>query len=56
MADYEVGYKKPPHHSRFKAGNRANPHGRGKRKQRTEAEIVNEVMSRPVRYGSARNT
>jgi len=50
MADYKVGYKKPPHHSRFKLGNRANPHGRGKRQQRTEAEIVNEVMSRPVKF------
>jgi hypothetical protein len=50
MADYEVGYKKPPHHSQFKPGNRANPHGRGKRKQRTEAEIMNEVMSRPVKF------
>jgi hypothetical protein len=37
MADYEVGYKKPPRHSQFKPGNRANPHGRGKRKVRTEA-------------------
>ena len=43
MADYEVGYKKPPRHSQFKPGNRANPHGRGKRKLRTEAEIVNEA-------------
>jgi hypothetical protein len=25
MADYETGYKKPPKHSQFKPGNRANP-------------------------------
>jgi hypothetical protein len=50
MADYKVGYKKPPHHSRFKPGNRANPHGRSKRQQRTEAEIVNEVMNGPVEF------
>jgi hypothetical protein len=25
---YEVGYGKPPVHTRFKPGNRANPHGR----------------------------
>jgi hypothetical protein len=50
MADYEVGYKKPPRHSQFKPGNRANPHGRGKRKLRTEAEIVNAVMSGRVEY------
>ena len=50
MADYEVGYKKPPRHSQFKPGNRANPHGRGKRQGRTEAEIMNDVMNLPVEY------
>jgi len=46
MAEYEVGYKKPPRHSQFKPGNRANPHGRrGKKKPRTEAEIVHDVMN-----------
>jgi len=42
MADYEVGYKKPPRHSQFKAGNCANPRGRGKRKIPTEAEIIKD--------------
>ena len=50
MAEYEVGYKRPPRISQFKPGNRANPHGRGKRKQRTEAEIVNEIMSQPISF------
>jgi len=50
MVDYEVGYKKPPRHSQFKPGNRANPHGRGKRKRRTEAEIVHEIMTQPVSF------
>ena len=50
MADYEVGYKKPPRHSRFKPGNRANPHGRGKRKRRTEANIVHEIMTQFVSF------
>jgi Family of unknown function (DUF5681) len=50
MAEYEVGYKKPPRQSQFKAGNRVNPHGRGKRKRRTEAEMVNEIMSQPVSF------
>ena len=46
MAEYEVGYQKPPRHSQFKPGNRANPHGRrGKKKPRTEAEIVHDVMN-----------
>ena len=50
MADYEVGYKRPPRHSQFKPGNRANPHGRGKRAQRSETEIVNEVITGPVEF------
>jgi uncharacterized protein DUF5681 len=49
-ADYEVGYKKPPRHSQFKAGNRANPLGRGKRKRPTEAEIVHEIMTQSVSF------
>ena len=51
MADYEIGYKKPPKHSQFKPGNRANPHGRrGKKEPRTEAEIFNEFMNEFVDY------
>lgn len=50
MVDYEVGYKKPPRHSQFKPGNRANPYGRGKRERRTEAAIVNDIMTQPVRF------
>ena len=50
MADYKVGYKNPPRHSQFKPGNRANPHGRGKRKRRTEAEIVHEIMTQSVSF------
>jgi Family of unknown function (DUF5681) len=45
MASYEVGYKKPPQHSQFKPGNRANPHGRrGKGRRRRESEIVHDIM------------
>jgi len=45
MADYEVGYKKPPRHSQFKAGNRANPYGRrGKGERRRESDIVHDIM------------
>jgi len=56
MADYEVGYKKPPRHSQFKPGNRANPHGRGKRKRRTEAEFVHEIMTQPVSFSEGGKT
>jgi hypothetical protein len=50
MADYEVGYKKPPRHSQFKPGNHANPRGRGKRKRRTEADIAHEILTESVSF------
>ena len=50
MTDYDVGYKKPPRHSQFKAGNRANPKGRGKRKIPSEAEIFKSVMNAPAEF------
>ena len=50
MADYEVGYKKPPRHSQFKAGNRNNPKGRGKRKIPTELEIIRNLLNFPVEF------
>jgi len=51
MVDYEVGYKKPPQHSQFKPGNRANPHGRrGKRGLRSESEIVYDIMQGRINF------
>jgi hypothetical protein len=50
MANYEVGYKKPPRHSQFKAGNRGNPQGRGKRKVPTEGETMKNVMNFPAEF------
>jgi hypothetical protein len=50
MAEYKIGYKKPPQHSQFKPGNRANPYGRRGRKLRTEAQIVHEVANGEVEY------
>jgi hypothetical protein len=50
MNDYEVGYKKPPRHSQFKVGNRANPKGRGARKRLTEADIMKKVLNFAEEY------
>jgi len=51
MADYEVGYKKPPQRSQFKPGNRGNPYGRkGKAGQRNESKIVHDVMHAQVDF------
>jgi len=50
MTDYEVGYKKPPRHSQFKAGVCNNPKGRGKRKIPTEGEIIRKVLNFPAEF------
>ena len=45
--DYEVGYGKPPHHTRFKTGRSGNPRGRpcGSKNLKT---LVNEVLNELV--------
>ena len=50
MDDYDIGYKKPPTHSRFKPGNRANPRGRTKQNAPTEADIIKNVLNFPVQF------
>jgi Family of unknown function (DUF5681) len=54
MSDYEVGYRKPPKHSRFKKGVSANPKGRPKRKalaaSEIAGEIINNVLNSPAEY------
>ena len=50
MGDYEVGYRKPPEHSRFKSGVSANPRGRPKRKALAAGEIINNVLNAPAEY------
>lgn len=41
--EYEVGYKKPPLHTRIKPGERRNPHGRPKGSKNVHT-ILNRVM------------
>ena len=49
MAKYEVGYAKPPKHSRFKAGVSGNPRGRPKREASTIGEIIDRVKHDALR-------
>jgi Family of unknown function (DUF5681) len=50
MSEDEVGYGKPPKHSRFKPGNNANPKGRPKRKPAAIAEIIDNVLDGRAEY------
>lgn len=45
--DYEVGYGRPPPHTRFKKGQSGNPAGR-RRKKLTKWEIVRRVAEEPI--------
>ena len=45
--DYEVGYGKPPHHTRFKTGQSGNPRGRPSGAKNLST-LLNEALSEPV--------
>ena len=45
--DYEVGYKKPPEHTRFKKGRSGNPKGR-QRGAKNLATLVSEALDQKV--------
>lgn len=51
---YEVGYCKPPRHTRFKPGHSGNPKGRRK-KTRRDDETLGEMLTRVTR-GTVRLT
>ncbi len=45
-ADYEVGYRKPPKHSRFKKGRSGNPRGRRKGNRNLKTDLTEELQER----------
>jgi hypothetical protein len=45
-SDYEVGYKKPPVHTRFQPGNRANRKGRAKGGRNLKSDLFEELGER----------
>jgi hypothetical protein len=45
--DYEVGYKKPPQHTRFQKGQSGNPHARRKASKEIAAELT-EILNEKV--------
>jgi hypothetical protein len=50
MANYDVGYGKPPLSGRFRAGVSGNPKGRPKRKPTPLAERIKAVLNAPIEY------
>jgi hypothetical protein len=50
MAKSDVGFGKPPRHSRFKPGISGNPKGRPKRKSMALGDIANHVLNTSVEY------
>jgi hypothetical protein len=44
---YEVGYGRPPAHTRFRPGRSGNPKGRPKG-AKNETTILHEIMNRPI--------
>jgi hypothetical protein len=53
--DYEVGYGKPPRHSRFKPGHSANPAGRKKGVANFKTDVEN-TLQLPVQLSEAGKT
>lgn len=44
--DYPIGYKKPPHHTRFRTGVSGNPAGRSKGARSLKSDLLEELSEK----------
>lgn len=49
-SDYEVGFGKPPMHTRYSPGHCPNPKGRGAGKKRSEKGALRDMLNTGVHY------
>jgi hypothetical protein len=47
--DYDVGYKKPPKHTRFQPGQSGNPKGRLKKHTKDLQKLIDQELSKTIR-------
>ena len=50
IADYEIGYRRPPRHSQFKKGVSSNPRGRPRRFNPEIGDVVYSFLSAKAQY------
>jgi hypothetical protein len=53
-AEPRIGYGRPPKHTQFQNGNRANPYGRGAAKRSDFAETMRETLAAKVEINQGR--
>jgi hypothetical protein len=52
MANYEIGYKKPPKHTRYQSGESGNKKGRKKGTKNLKTELLEELAEKiPIKEG-----
>jgi len=56
-SDYEVGFKRPPKHTRFQPGPSGNPEGRPKGWKNFKTELLEELQEQiAIKEGGSRRT